>query len=162
TLRGQGVAREIVPPYYSVKECVFPFVKFSGVDTILGPEMKSTGEVMGVGRTFGEAFAKSQLAAGVSLPRLGQVLITVKDGDKTRAVRLARRLIALGFAVSATRGTAASISAAGLPVTTVPRVSERGPTVVDVIVNSKISLLIITVDEKRSAIADSRTIRLAA
>ena len=162
TLAGQGVSSELVPPYYSVKECVFPFVKFPGVDTILGPEMKSTGEVMGIGRTFGEAFAKSQLAAGVGLPRLGQVLITVKDSDKARAVRLAQRLLALGFSLSATQGTARTISAAGLPVATVPRVSERGPTVVDVIVDRAISLLIITVDEKRSAIADSRTIRLAA
>jgi carbamoyl-phosphate synthase large subunit len=162
SLAVQGVTTEVVPPYYSVKECVFPFVKFPGVDTILGPEMKSTGEVMGIGSTFGEAFAKSQLAAGVSLPRLGRVLITVKDSDKTRAVRLARRLVALGFSLSATQGTAARMRAAGLPVTMVPRVSERGPTVVDVIVNREISLLIITVDEKRSAIADSRTIRLAA
>jgi carbamoyl-phosphate synthase large subunit len=162
SLVGQGVTTEVVPPYYSVKECVFPFVKFPGVDTILGPEMKSTGEVMGTGSTFGEAFAKSQLAAGVSLPRLGRVLITVKDSDKTRAVRLAQRLLALGFSLSATQGTAARISAAGLAVTTVPRVSERGPTVVDAIANREISLLIITVDEKRSAIADSRTIRLAA
>jgi len=158
----QGVINEIVPPYYSVKESVFPFVKFPGVDTILGPEMKSTGEVMGVGRTFGEAFAKSQLAAGVGLPRVGQALISVKDSDKARAVRLAQRLLALGFSLSATQGTAMRIRADGLPVTTVPRVSEDGPTVVDVIVNREISVLIITVDEKRSAIADSRTIRVAA
>ena len=162
TLVGQGVINEITPPYYSVKECVFPFVKFPGVDTILGPEMRSTGEVMGVGRTFGEAFVKSQLAAGVSLPRGGRVLISVKDSDKARAVRLAQRLLAFGFSLSATHGTAAKISAAGLPVTTVPLVSEQSPTVVDVIANGEISLLIITVNEKRSAIADSRTIRLAA
>jgi carbamoyl-phosphate synthase large subunit len=162
TLAGQGIISEVVPPYYSVKECVFPFVKFPGVDTILGPEMKSTGEVMGVGRTFGEAFAKSQLAAGVSLPRKGRVLISVKDSDKPRAVRVARSLVALGFSLSATQGTAARISAAGLPVTTVHRVSEEGPTVDDVIVNKEISLLILTVDEKRSAIDASRTIRVAA
>jgi carbamoyl-phosphate synthase large subunit len=162
TLVAQGVVSEIVPAYYSVKECVFPFVKFPGVDTILGPEMKSTGEVMGVGRTFGEAFAKSQLAAGVSLPRAGRVLISVKDGDKPRAVRLARRLLASGFSLGATRGTAAVIRAAGLPVATVARVSDGGPTVVDEIINGDVSLLIITVDEKRMAIAESRTIRLAA
>ena len=162
TLVGQGVVSEFVPPYYSVKECVFPFVKFPGVDTILGPEMKSTGEVMGVGWTFGEAFAKSQLAAGVSLPRVGKVLISVKDTDKARAVRLAQRLLALGFSLAATRGTATRLKAAGLPVTTVPRLSEDGPTVVDVIGSREISVLIITVDEKPSAIADSRTIRLAA
>src|SRR5262249_46412679 len=143
TLVGQGVINEITPPYYSVKECVFPFVKFPGVDTILGPEMRSTGEVMGVGRTFGEAFVKSQLAAGVSLPRGGRVLISVKDSDKARAVRLAQRLLAFGFSLSATHGTAAKISAAGLPVTTVPLVSEQSPTVVDVIANGEISLLII-------------------
>jgi carbamoyl-phosphate synthase large subunit len=162
TLVEQGAVSQVVPPYYSVKECVFPFVKFPGVDTILGPEMKSTGEVMGLGRTFGEAFVKSQLAAGVNLPRHGKVLISVKDSDKARAVRIAQRLLALGFTLSATQGTAARIRAAGLPVTSVPRISEEGPTVVDVIVNKEISLLIITVDEKRSAIADSRTIRLAA
>jgi carbamoyl-phosphate synthase large subunit len=162
TLVGQGVISEFVPPYYSVKECVFPFVKFAGVDTILGPEMKSTGEVMGVGRTFGEAFAKSQLAAGVSLPRVGRVLISAKNSDKARAVRLAQRLLALGFSLSATQGTAARIRAAGLPVSSVSRISEDGPTVVDVILSREIALLIITVDETRSAIADSRTIRLAA
>ena len=158
----QGIVREIVPPYYSVKECVFPFARFPGVDTILGPEMKSTGEVMGLGMTFGEAFVKSQLAAGVSLPRVGQVLISVKDSDKARAVSVAQRLHALGFSLTATKGTAARINAAGLPVTTVSRLGEGGPTVVDVIANREISLLIITVDEKRSEIAASRTMRLAA
>jgi carbamoyl-phosphate synthase large subunit len=162
TLVRQGVMGEIVPPFYSVKECVFPFVKFPGVDPILGPEMKSTGEAMGVGRTFGEAFYKAQLAAGVSLPRTGRVLISVKDSDKSRAVPLARTLLALGFSLSATEGTAARIAAAGLPVTTVARVSEKGPTVVDVIVNKEISLLIITVDEKPGEIAASRPIRVAA
>jgi carbamoyl-phosphate synthase large subunit len=162
TLVRQGIIDEIVPPYYSVKESVFPFVKFPGVDPILGPEMKSTGEVMGVGRTFGEAFFKSQLAAGVNLPRNGRVLISVKDSDKPRAVPLARTLLGHGFSLSATQGTAARIAAAGLPVTTVARVSEKGPTVADVIVNKEISLLIITVDEKPREIAASRTIRVAA
>jgi carbamoyl-phosphate synthase large subunit len=162
TLARQGIFAEIVPPYYSVKECVFPFAKFPGVDTILGPEMKSTGEAMGVGRTFGEAFVKAQLAAGVSLPRTGQVLISVKEGDKPRAVALAQKLHALGFSLSATQETAAEIAAAGLPVAAVPRVGEKGRTVVDVISGKEIALLIITVDETPREIAGSRAIRVAA
>ena len=117
SLAQQGVRGEIVPPYYSVKEAVFPFIKFPGVDTILGPEMKSTGEVMGVGETFGEAFVKSQLAAGVKLPAAGRVFISVRNGDKPRAIETARMLHELGFQIVATRGTAAALSAAGIPVT---------------------------------------------
>ena len=116
TLDEQGVDGEIVPPYYSVKEAVFPFIKFPGVDTILGPEMKSTGEVMGVGETFGEAFVKSQLAAGVRLPDKGKVFVSVKNSDKPRAVETARMLHELGFQIVATRGTAAALAAAGVPV----------------------------------------------
>jgi carbamoyl-phosphate synthase large subunit len=124
TLDQQGIGAEVNPPYFSVKEAVFPFVKFPGVDTILGPEMKSTGEVMGVGKTFGEAFVKSQLGAGTHLPRArksdgspsGKVFLTVKNSDKARAVEIARQLAAMGFELVATRGTAAAIAAAGIAV----------------------------------------------
>lgn len=117
SLVDQGVTREVVPPYYSVKEAVFPFVKFPGVDAILGPEMKSTGEVMGVGKSFAEAFVKSQIAAGTRLPKGGKAFISVKQSDKTKAVQVARELVELGFTVVATRGTAQAIAAAGLQVT---------------------------------------------
>ncbi len=159
TLAAQGITKEVVPPYFSVKEAVFPFVKFPGVDTILGPEMKSTGEVMGVGASFGEAFVKSQLAAGVRLPESGTVFISVKNQDKPRAVEVARGLHALGFKLVATRGTAAEIEAAGIPVQRVNKVTEGRPHIVDMVKNGEISLVINTVEERRNAIVDSRTIR---
>ncbi len=170
TLAEQGVTREVTPPYFSVKEAVFPFVKFPGVDTILCPEMKSTGEVMGVGKTFGEAFVKSQLGAGTKLPRpfkadgtpADKVFLTVKNGDKPRAVEVARQLVALGFELVATRGTAAAIAAAGVPVKVVNKVTEGRPHIVDMIKNNEIVLVINTVEERRNAIADSRQIRTSA
>ncbi len=162
SLADQGVSGEIVPPYFSVKEAVFPFIKFPGVDTILGPEMKSTGEVMGVGETFAEAFVKSQLAAGVKLPASGKVFISVKDGDKARVVEVARTLVGLGFTVVATRGTAAALEAAGVPVTPVNKVHEGRPHIVDMILNDEIALVVNTVQEKRTAIRDSYHIRRAA
>ncbi|SDX12106.1 carbamoyl-phosphate synthase large subunit [Collimonas sp. OK242] len=162
SLDSQGIKEEVLPKYFSVKEAVFPFVKFPGVDTILGPEMKSTGEVMGVGKTFGEAFVKSQLGAGVKLPSSGKVFLSVKGSDKPRAVQVAKDLVALGFTVVATKGTAAAISAAGIPVGTVNKVVEGRPHVVDMIKNNEISLVINTVEEKRSAIVDSRAIRISA
>jgi len=162
SLDDQGVKAEVIPPYYSVKEAVFPFIKFPGVDTILGPEMKSTGEVMGVGATFGEAFVKSQLAAGVKLPTGGKAFISVRNVDKPAAVEIARQLHALGFALVATKGTAAAIAAEGLPVTPVHKVTEGRPHVLDLMKNGEISLILNTVDEKRSAIADSRSIRTTA
>jgi carbamoyl-phosphate synthase large subunit len=162
TLAEQGVTSEVVPRYFSVKEAVFPFVKFPGVDTILGPEMKSTGEVMGVGYTFGEAFVKSQLGAGVKLPTGGTAFISVKATDKTRAVECARGLHELGFRIVATRGTGAAIAAAGLPVTTVHKVQEGRPNVVDMMKNGEVSMVINTVEEKRLAIADSRALRTTA
>ena len=162
TLVEQGVTEEVVPPYYSVKEAVFPFVKFPGVDTILGPEMKSTGEVMGVGYSFGEAFVKSQLGAGIRLPTEGSAFISVKSGDKPRAVECARELHEMGFRLVATRGTAAAISAAGMPVTAVHKVQEGRPNVVDMMKNGEISFVVNTVEEKRSAIADSRALRTTA
>ncbi|MGJ9419927.1 carbamoyl-phosphate synthase large subunit [Massilia sp. CMS3.1] len=162
SLASQGITKEITPPFYSVKEAVFPFVKFPGVDTILGPEMKSTGEVMGVGQTFGEAFVKSQIGAGIKLPRSGRVFLSVKASDKPRAVQVARDLVAMGFTLAATKGTAAVISAAGLPVLAVNKVIEGRPHVVDMIKNHEIEMVINTVEEKRSAIVDSRTIRTSA
>ncbi|HEU0231466.1 MAG TPA: carbamoyl-phosphate synthase large subunit [Burkholderiaceae bacterium] len=159
TLAAQNVQEEVVPPYFCVKEAVFPFVKFPGVDTILGPEMKSTGEVMGVGDSFGEAFVKSQLAAGVLLPESGVAFISVRAQDKPRAVEVAKGLAALGFSIVATRGTAAAIEAAGLSVQVVNKVTEARPHIVDMIKNGEISLVINTVEERRNAIADSRAIR---
>ena len=153
---------EIQPPYFSVKEAVFPFNKFPGVDPILSPEMRSTGEVMGAGRTFGEAMLKSQLGAGSRLPRQGNVLITVKNNDKERAVALARDLVALGFGVIATKGTAAAIEAAGIPVRVVNKVKDGRPHIVDMIKGGDIQLVFTTVDETRTAIADSRHIRQTA
>jgi len=170
SLESQGIRDEVTPPYFSVKEAVFPFVKFPGVDTILGPEMKSTGEVMGVGKTFGEAFIKSQIGAGTRLPRpftadgkpSGKVFLTVKNSDKPRAVEVARQLLALGFELCATKGTAAAITAAGLAVQTVNKVTEGRPHVVDMIKNNEIVLVINTVEERRNAITDSRAIRTSA
>lgn len=162
SLDSQGIKNEVVPPYYSVKEAVFPFVKFPGVDTILGPEMKSTGEVMGVGKTFGEAFVKSQMGAGVKLPKSGKVFLSVKNSDKPRAVQVARDLVALGFSIVATKGTAAAISAAGIPVATVNKVVEGRPHIVDMVKNNEIALVVNTVEEKRNAIADSGAIRTSA
>ena len=154
--------REVVPPYFSVKEAVFPFNKFPGVDPILGPEMRSTGEVMGVGRSFGEAMLKSQLGAGSKLPTRGVVCITVKDGDKPRAVAVARDLHALGFQLVATKGTAAAIGDAGIPVRAVNKVKDGRPHIVDMVKAGEIQLVFTTVDETRTAIADSRHIRQAA
>ncbi|TAL52961.1 carbamoyl-phosphate synthase large subunit [Pandoraea sp.] len=162
SLHAQGVEKEVTPPYFSVKEAVFPFVKFPGVDPILGPEMRSTGEVMGVGETFGEALFKSQLAAGSRLPASGAVLITVKDSDKPRAVEVARMLHGLGYPIVATRGTAAAIESAGIPVKVVNKVKDGRPHIVDMIKNGELALVFTTVDETRTAIADSRSIRMSA
>ncbi len=157
-----GVKGEVVPPYFSIKESVFPFNKFPGVDPILGPEMRSTGEVMGVGRTFGEAMLKSQLGAGSRLPSKGNVVITVKNADKARAVMVARDLHALGFGIVATKGTASAISEAGVPVRTVNKVKDGRPHIADMVKAGEIQLVYTTVDETRTAIADSRYIRTAA
>jgi carbamoyl-phosphate synthase large subunit len=162
SLAEQGVEKEVVPPYFSVKESVFPFVKFPGVDTILGPEMKSTGEVMGVGETFGEAFVKSQVAAGVKLPKGGRAFISVRDGDKQIAAGIARDLAQLGFSILATRGTAQAIAAQGVEVTAINKVAEGRPHVVDMIKNGDISFIVNTVEDTRTAISDSRSIRTTA
>jgi carbamoyl-phosphate synthase large subunit len=162
SLASQGITKEVLPPYFSVKEAVFPFIKFPGVDTILGPEMKSTGEVMGVGDTFGEAFVKSQLAAGVRLPKSGNVFISVRDGDKLAAVEVAHDLMALGFSLMVTRGTGAVLTAHGIKARIVNKVAEGRPHIVDMIKNGEIALIVNTVEEKRSAISDSRSIRTTA
>ena len=162
SLASQGIKTEVTPPYFSVKEAVFPFVKFPGVDTILGPEMKSTGEVMGVGKTFGEAFVKSQLGAGAKLPRSGKVFISVKQADKPRAVEVARKLAAQGFTLVATKGTAAAILAVGVDCAVVNKVAEGRPHIVDMIKNEPLAMVVNTVEERRNAIADSRQIRTSA
>lgn len=161
TLPQQGLGNEVIPSYYSVKEAVFPFIKFPGVDTILGPEMKSTGEVMGVGYTFAEAFVKSQLAAGVKLPTEGNIFISVRKSDRLPAVEIARKLAELGFTLYATRGTASALSEAGLEVISVNKVAEGRPHIVDMIKNKEINLIINTVGDKRSAVQDSYSIRHA-
>jgi len=162
SLDSQGIHDEVVPPYFSVKEAVFPFNKFPGVDPVLGPEMRSTGEVMGVGKTFGEALFKSQLAAGSRLPEKGTVLLTVKDSDKPHAVSVARMLHEMGYPLVATRGTASAIEAAGIPVRVVNKVKDGRPHIVDMIKNGELALVFTTVDETRTAIADSRSIRISA
>ena len=162
SLAQQGITREVIPPYYSVKEAVFPFIKFPGVDTILGPEMKSTGEVMGVGDTFAEAFVKSQLAASVKMPNDGKVFISVREADKSGVVEIARSLVQLGFTLLATRGTAGVINAAGVAVEVVNKVAEGRPHIVDMIKNGEVNLIINTVDSKPSVMRDSYSIRHAA
>ncbi len=162
TIAAQGARVEVIPPYYSVKEAVFPFVKFQGVDPLLGPEMRSTGEVMGVGRTFGEALFKSQLAAGGTLPPGGTVFLSVKDADKPRTVEVARLLSDMGYALVGTRGTAAAVQAAGIPIKVVHKVKDGRPHVVDLLKNGDIDLVITTVPENRAQIADSRSIRITA
>jgi carbamoyl-phosphate synthase large subunit len=161
SLKEQGV-EEVTPTYFSVKEAVFPFAKFPGVDTILGPEMKSTGEVMGVGETFGEAFIKSQIAAGVKLPQGGRAFISVRDGDKVAAVEIARDLIDLGFTLLATRGTAGVLKSHGIAVTPVNKVAEGRPHIVDMIKNGDVSFIVNTVEATRTAVSDSRAIRTTA
>jgi carbamoyl-phosphate synthase large subunit len=149
---------ERVPPYFSVKEAVFPFAKFPDSDPILGPEMKSTGEVMGTGRTFGEAYAKSQAASGVRLPTRGVCLISVRDRDKESAVVIARRLAERGFEIIATQGTQAALEADGVACRRALKVREGRPHIVDMIKNDEVDLIINTTEGKR-AIRESHSIR---
>ena len=158
TLMQQGVTQERIPDYFSVKEAVFPFVKFPGVDPLLGPEMKSTGEVMGVGKTFGEAFAKSQRAAGVDLSHCGKVLISIRDKDKVKLPEIARMLVEKQYEIVATGGTARFLKEAGLPCEIVYKVNEGRPNTVDMIKNDQIQLIINTTEGKK-AISDSFTMR---
>jgi len=161
SLKSQGVTKEVIPPYYSVKEAVFPFIKFPGVDTILGPEMKSTGEVMGVGATFAEAFVKSQLGASATLPKGGRAFISVRNEDHQKVVDIAQDLAKLGFTLVATKGTAKALTENGLTVTPVNKVAEGRPHVVDMIKNNEISF-IVNVTEDKKAVADSYEIRRSA
>jgi carbamoyl-phosphate synthase large subunit len=161
TLKSQGVTKEVIPPYYSVKEAVFPFIKFPGVDTILGPEMKSTGEVMGVGNTFAEAFVKSQLGASVKMPTGGRAFISVRNEDHKKVIDIAQDLVKLGFTLVATKGTARALAEQGLEVTPVNKVAEGRPHIVDMIKNDEISL-IVNVTEDKKAITDSYEIRRSA
>ncbi|MDT8383196.1 MAG: carbamoyl-phosphate synthase large subunit [Gammaproteobacteria bacterium] len=158
SLAEQGITTEIIPDYFSVKEAVFPFVKFPGIDPILGPEMKSTGEVMGIGRDFAEAFAKALLGASVSLPSGGAAFVSVRDADKPGVLNVARRLVKLGFVLVATRGTAKALGDGGIECVTVDKVGEGRPHIVDMIKNDEIKLIINTT-EGTQAIADSGTIR---
>jgi carbamoyl-phosphate synthase large subunit len=153
-----GCLEERVPNYFSVKEAVFPFVKFPEADPILGPEMKSTGEVMGTGRTFGEAYAKAQAASGVTLPRSGVCLLSVRERDKPGAVELGKRLIARGFTLVATDGTARALGEAGLACRRVNKVREGRPHIVDMIKNDEIDFIVNTTEGKR-AIHESNSIR---
>jgi carbamoyl-phosphate synthase large subunit len=158
SLESLGATHERVPPYYSVKEAVFPFVKFPEADPILGPEMKSTGEVMGTGRSFGEAYAKAQAASGVVLPRSGRCFLSVRERDKAGVVELARKLLARGFDLVATEGTARVIGQAGLPVRVVNKVREGRPHCVDMIKNNEI-VLIVNTTEGKQAVSESHSIR---
>ena len=161
TLEDQGFTKEIIPPYFSVKEAVFPFNKFPGIDPILGPEMKSTGEVMGVGTTFAEAYGKAELGASDEIPSKGSAFVSVRERDKDQLPALAKNLVALGFKLIATKGTAETIKAAGLDVQPVNKVKEGRPHIVDMIKSDKINLIINTT-EGRQAISDSSTIRSSA
>ena len=161
TLEDQGFTKEIIPPYFSVKEAVFPFNKFPGIDPILGPEMKSTGEVMGVGTTFAEAYGKAELGASDEIPSKGSAFVSVRERDKDQLPALAKSLVALGFKLIATKGTAETIKAAGLDVQPVNKVKEGRPHIVDMIKSDKINLIVNTT-EGRQAISDSSTIRSSA
>ena len=161
SLSAQGLVNQRVPEYYSVKEAVFPFIKFPGADPILGPEMKSTGEVMGVGRTFGEAYAKAQLASGVVLPRQGAALLSVRDRDKDGAIELGRILAGMGFELVATHGTARALVDAGVSCRRANKVREGRPHIVDMIKNGEIDLIVNTTEGKQ-AINESESIRAEA
>lgn len=162
TFAEQGAKVEVTPSRICVKEAVFPFAKFLGVDPVLGPEMRSTGEVMGVGKTFGEALFKSQLGSGSILPPAGTVFISVRDEDKPRAIVVASELLDKGYSLVATRGTAAALAKAGIPCKVVNKVSEGRPSVIDKIKNHEIQLVITTSNESRGEISDARDIRMAA
>jgi len=153
---------EVEPPHVAVKEAVFPFVKFPGVDTVLGPEMRSTGEVMGLAADFATAFAKAEIAAGTRLPDGGTAFLSVRDADKPAAAEVARRLIELGFTVLATRGTAAFLDGRGIPSRTIDKVNEGRPHCVDAIINGEVSMVINTTSADPIAVRDSFSIRRSA
>ena len=160
SLQTQGIEKEVIPDFYAVKEAVFPFIKFPGVDTILGPEMRSTGEVMGVGATFSEAYLKAQLGAGERLPESGKVFIAVRDEDKPLTVKTAKNFQALGYDLIATRGTAGYLKANGVDnVEVVNKVAEGRPHIVDAIKNGEIAVVINTVSSDAQGVKDSHSIR---
>ncbi|MBT4161807.1 MAG: ATP-grasp domain-containing protein, partial [Gammaproteobacteria bacterium] len=161
SLEDQGFTEEVIPEFFSVKEAVFPFGKFPGVDPILGPEMKSTGEVMGVGRSFAEAYGKSQTAAGDTIPNSGKAFLSVRDADKDQLPEIAAGLIEMGFSVVATRGSAKIIRDAGMEVEVVNKVLEGRPHVVDMLKNHEVDFIVNTTEGKQ-AIADSFEIRRTA
>ena len=161
SLAKQEMTQERLPPYYAVKNAIFPFAKFPGVDPILGPEMRSTGEVMGIGASFGQAFAKAQLSGGQIMPKAGRAFVSVREADKNRVAVLAKQLSALGFTIVATRGTAAALIKAGVPCEIVNKVTEGRPHIVDMIKNGEIQFIVNTT-EGEQAIADSFTIRRSA
>jgi carbamoyl-phosphate synthase large subunit len=161
TLKELGFTKEVTPPYFSVKESVFPFNRFFGVDIILGPEMKSTGEVMGIDPDMGLAYAKSQMAAGGALPVGGKVFVSVHDAHKTNVVQIAREFARLGFTLFATGGTAAALKSAGVAVTALFKLNEGRPNVLDMIKNGEIALIINTPSGKTPR-ADEIRIRTAA
>jgi carbamoyl-phosphate synthase large subunit len=161
TLSEQGITDVSIPEYFSVKESVFPFIKFPGVDPLLGPEMKSTGEVMGVGKTFGEAFSKGQLAAGETFPLSGKAFISVKERDKNEAIKVAKELAEMGYSLCATHGTCQALRGAGLECERVNKVREGQPHIVDMLKNDQIDLIVNTTEGKK-AIADSFSIRRTA
>ena len=161
SLKEQGFTEQIIPPYFSVKEAVLPFSKFIGVDPILGPEMKSTGEVMGTGLNFPEAYAKAQLGAGESIPSEGKVFLSVRDSDRDLVGELAQEFYDLGFTICATKGTARSIEAYEIPVQIVKKVAEGRPHIVDLMKNAEVSLIVNTT-EGRQSIVDSASIRRTA
>ena len=162
SLKEQGVAGEVIPAYYSVKEAVFPFIKFPGVDVVLGPEMRSTGEVMGVGKTFSEAFLKAELGAGERIPKTGKVFLSVDDSDKARLLPVARRLQEEGYGLCATMGTAKFLRDNGIVTQIVNKVREGRPHIVDAIKNGEIAIVINTVCSQAESIADSHSIRSSA
>jgi carbamoyl-phosphate synthase large subunit len=158
TLKELGITTEVIPEYFSVKEVVIPFNKFHGSDPLVGPEMRSTGEVMGVGDTFEEAYAKACLGAGVSVPKSGRALISVRNSDKVRVVDLAKQLVALGYELDATHGTAVILGESNIPCRLVNKVHEGRPHILDRIKNSEYNYIINTT-EGRKAIEDSKALR---
>jgi carbamoyl-phosphate synthase large subunit len=161
SLQSQGFDKERIPKYFSVKEAVFPFNKFPSVDPILGPEMKSTGEVMGLGETFAEAYLKAQMGANEKLPKSGTVFISVREVDKPGIIAVARDLAGMGFKIVATRGTAQTLEAAGIAAEVVNKVNEGRPHIVDLLKNGGVNLIVNTT-EGRQAVADSASIRRTA
>ena len=162
SLTKQGFTHEVVPEFFAVKEAVFPFIKFPGVDTILGPEMRSTGEVMGVGETFAEAYIKAQLGAGERMPAVGKVFLAVRDEDKPQVVQVAKNFQSLGYGLCATRGTAAFLAEHGINVQVVNKVTEGRPHIVDTIKNGEIALVVNTVSNLIQSVQDSHSIRRSA